>query len=315
MSYKTYVLQEINTDKETPATKEDISDLKQSLVWPPEYTRDSDLVKASNLRQEKESILNNLSLSPGDKLKLLSELDQNFNLFQSKAENLFQPSNTHTNTDQFISSVNSFEHGKPLSIDEIATNLKLKGERKYKAGQILKKITKLKGVVWNSKGELYDPNSRQSIPNSDIHELIKYDLQPNKLNTLTPTGYYLFTQLKALSKLEDVSSGSEDDSEDYYSEVEEFRSPQLAQASEKSVTPVQTSKRNLTPKNTPTTSGEKPAKPSASKKKTTLSTSKSFSGRRNTPPTSKPLPGKSKFKGKGYNKPVSWKKIISELLS
>lgn len=280
MSFKTFVLQEINSNNIQPVTKRDIESLKSDLIWPPTYMRNPDLVKADKLREDKALVINNPNISTQDKVKLLSEVDQNYKLFQSKVDHI--PSNNIENINENSVSPPSpyLGRNKPLGSEEILDELEISETNEEKARSILNQLLSKPGVVWNSKGELYNPNSKKPIVGSNIGKLIEFDLQSNTSRSNPPRGYSLFQQLKSPSLEKYIGEQSEKELSSG-SETEDFVTPS---------------------KSTPL-------------KKTNIKSKKFV---RSPIYTRKSAVVSTKLKGKGYNSPVELielKNIVSRILS
>ena len=89
-------------DDEQPVTKRDFKELRASIVWPLEYTRNQDLRRAEEMVQRRKETLLDNTLTFSEKLRRLSEVDRSFILFSKKAEDALGSNYTLAGGDRAI---------------------------------------------------------------------------------------------------------------------------------------------------------------------------------------------------------------------
>ena len=188
-----------------PVTKKDFSDLQKTLTWPPTYTRDIDMVKAQEMKEQRNSILESESLSVPEKLAMLGDADRLFMLHKRKADEKDGQKKVsfvvQTPTARSLADVSKRGVGVPMEISEISS--KVTSTQKTKAKAILEGLRRVGDLTWTDKGEIYNPATETIDPASNIPELVRYHLQPNKTNTKTPVGYTKFK--KAVEQAEQLN--------------------------------------------------------------------------------------------------------------
>jgi len=187
-----------------PVTKKDFSDLQKTLTWPPTYTRDIDMVKAQEMKEQRNSILESESLSVPEKLAMLGDADRLFMLHKRKADEKDGQKKVsfvvQTPTARSLADVNVRKGGVgvPMEISEISGKVTI--AQKPKAKAILEGLRRVGDLTWTDKGEIYNPATETIDPASNIQELVRYHLQPNKTNTKTPVGYTKFKKAVELAE-------------------------------------------------------------------------------------------------------------------
>ena len=191
-----------DSDDDKPVTKKDFKHLRESLMWPPEFTRNQDLLRAEEMVQRRDEILSNTSLSSSEKLRRLSEVDRSFILFSKKAADALgsnytvpKPISASSNT---MPSVRR-SPGTPMSINQII-DLYTKNQ-KQKARETLTGLQRIGQLNWTDKGELYDVNSNTVMEGTDISTLAKYHTLTNKTNKPVPKGYSTYKNAVKIYKL------------------------------------------------------------------------------------------------------------------
>lgn len=203
-----YRLMEI---REAPATRGDIMDLGHKLVYPPLFTRDQNMLDAEKYLEMKKAVLFDDTLSNADKIILSNMYDTQFDIFKTKAlANL----NTKIKQSSNVSDVNNlidsssgngnnniYKQRKEIVdiIQPIAKN------QKQRSIRILKL---LKSDDWNWKGELKDPSTGKYIDDTNMTDLVRYELLVNKSSSRKPRGYDKFKALVSVNTSEPVASSS-----------------------------------------------------------------------------------------------------------
>lgn len=177
------------SDHNQPVTKQDFNNLQSNLIWPPAFTRDYDMLKAQEYRQEKDDVLLSNTLPVEEKLRILAEIDKDYLLFKKKAEDKLSQSIPVWGT-QRVHADNA--SSTPLRIDKISESFPK--NQKSKVHSILKGLVKSGELTWTDRGEIYYPDTNTLIPGSDIQTLVKYNLQTNKTISKQPHGYEIFEE-------------------------------------------------------------------------------------------------------------------------
>ena len=69
-----------------------------------------------------------------------------------------------------------------------------------KAADILNAVTHTGQMTWNNIGEVVNPATNRPIKNSNISQILKYDLAKNKNEMKKPTGYNFYKNAKNASR-------------------------------------------------------------------------------------------------------------------
>ena len=221
---------------EEPATKQDIEDLGDKLVWPPPFTRDIRLKKMQNLLNKEEEVMKDPSLSDTEKVLRVAEYKQQYNvqdkeLFEPErlgavpSQPLPQPSTKAEKIDPDVDSDASDEtvidqsEYEDLSEDEVdrtgpspeALIQRVAPYRRTKAKAMLKKLAADGKLTWDHRGKVYYKG--KVIPGSNIQHLVQYFQTAHKRNPLPqPQGKNIFAQaLRGAHALDDVLLGGEED--------------------------------------------------------------------------------------------------------
>ena len=67
-------------EQQSTATKQDIEDLGDKLVWPPTFTRDLRLRHMQKVLNEEDAVMQNTSLSDTEKVLRVAQLKQQYNV-------------------------------------------------------------------------------------------------------------------------------------------------------------------------------------------------------------------------------------------
>jgi hypothetical protein len=232
-------------ERSTPATKKDIEELGDKLVWPPAFTRDSRLKKMQNVLDEEDRVMKDTTLSDTEKVLRVAELKQQYSvhdneLFSAKRLGavptkplpttvpLNEPADDEDEDDSDVSSETDAEveeeYDEESEIDDSEDDLEdtltytpqelvqnVKTHRRAKTRAMLKKLALDGKIKWDGQGNVY--YKEKQIPQANISQLVGYFQTAHKQKHLpSPPGKKVFGQaLRNAHAMEDVLLGGQQD--------------------------------------------------------------------------------------------------------
>ena len=234
-------------EKKTPATKKDIEELGDRLIWPPPFTRDLRLNKMQTALNDEDAVMQDTSLSDTEKVLRVAELKQQYNVHDNelfgakrlgavpnKPLRMLPPNDTvdmkdesdsetlngmdtdeeETEEDeQSITDEDSDDSEDDIQAlyphDELLENIK--PYRKQNAKAMLKKLTADGRLRWDGRGNVFYKD--RQVPGANIKQLVNYFQTAHRKRVLpNPAGKNIFGQaLRHAHANEDVLLGGKQD--------------------------------------------------------------------------------------------------------
>ena len=226
------------------ATKQDIQDLGDKLVWPPAFTRDIRLKKMQNMLNKEEEVMRDPTLSDAEKVLRVAEYKQQYNVQDKElfepgrlgavpSKPLTKPATKSSKTDPGIESdvdsdvsdetVIDLSEYEDLPEDDDGIDDDQVGSspaaliqmvapyRRQKAQLMLKKLAADGRLKWDHQGKVY--YNGKVVPGSNIQHLVQYFQTAHKKNPMPqPQGKNIFAQaLRRAHALDDVLLGGDED--------------------------------------------------------------------------------------------------------
>ena len=222
-------------EEQPPATKQDIENLGDKLVWPPTFTRDNRLQQMQQLLDEQDKVMDDSSLTDTEKVLRVAELKQLYNvhdreLFDQGRIGAVPPKPlTHTQhkkvkadesmddaEDSDASDTTVMAEPEEDSEDEEDYTAAysredllsmVKPHRRAKTRMMLKKLGADGKLTWDKQGHVFYRGKR--IPNANMGELVQYFQSARKRHPLSPPlGGVVFGQaLRKAHAMDDVLLG------------------------------------------------------------------------------------------------------------
>jgi len=212
------------------ATKQDIENLGDKLVWPPEFTRDSKLKKMQSLIDKEDAVMDNVSLTDTEKVLKVGELKRQFNVYNDdiplrlgavppvpliKSENV-PKYETYSEDEGDYEDESDYEADREDLPEQTeihaATFLKsIADYRKPKGKLMLKKLAAAGLLKWDGSGNVF--YNGQPIEGASMGELVHYFQTAHKRRSIKPpVGQVMFSQaLRHAGAMEDVQLGGQHD--------------------------------------------------------------------------------------------------------
>lgn len=222
------------------ATKRDIDDLGEKLVWPPEFTRDIRLRKMQKLLDMEDDVRNNPKLSDTEKVLRVAEFKRQYNIHDNER---YEPalqkvgavppmplhvkanktedsdtddaSDTDSDTDTMLQMSGEDEDSVSAQTDENIQELlkPIQAHRKQKAKLMLKKLASEGTIKWDTEGNVFYKG--QHMPGANMSQLVTYFQTAHKKYPIPPPeGYVAFGRaLRKAHATEDVQLGGVEDDE------------------------------------------------------------------------------------------------------
>ena len=220
------------------ATKQDIDDLGQKLVWPPVFTRDIRLQKMQELLKQEEKAMSDPKLTDTEKVLRVGEYKRQYNILDNERyepvdhvkfgavpvqplpEETYDFSDTESSDGSFhtITGVDDDdteweEDTVPMPTDIQMENLlkPIKDYRKSKAKLMLQKLASDGSLKWDSEGNVFFKG--RLIPGAKMDHLVTYFQTAHKKNPLAkPVGHTTFGHaLRKADAMGDVKLGGRED--------------------------------------------------------------------------------------------------------
>jgi len=226
MVYLMKLEEEEQTGSGSVATKKDIDDLEDKLVWPPEFTRDVKLKKMQKLLDRETEVMNDPSLTNTEKVLRVGEIKRQFEVHHNdlpmkigavppvplKSETKVTETKVEdTESEEEEEEEDSLPQQTELHAAELLKPLQ--DYRKPKARLMLKKLAAAGSLNWDDRGNVYHNGS--IVPGAHMGELVQYFQTARKQKPLTPPmGQVMFSHaLRHAGAMEDVALGGVEDDE------------------------------------------------------------------------------------------------------
>lgn len=193
-----------------PATKKDLHELGDKLVWPPEFTRDSKLKKMQSLLDQENAVMNDPSLSDTEKVLRVGELKRQFNVYKNN-----RPMRLAAVPPVPLIEVSDDEEDEDLpEQSELHADELLKpvaAYRRAKAKLMLKKLANAGLLKWDSSGNVFFRG--KPVQGANMGQLVHYFQTAHRREPIDPpVGQMMFSHaLRHAGAMEDVQLGGKED--------------------------------------------------------------------------------------------------------
>ena len=178
------------------SVKQSLSEIKdgiQQLVELNSTSMGPNHREAQKYLKELDTISKDTTLPLYTRNRLYKEAHDQYLLYKDKAEE----DDIRAQTEEVAPLPKAFT-GERQQISEIID--RFSGNNYDKAGNILGALTSSGKLAWNEDGELVDQGRNTAIPETNISEIIRYDLASNKKLMTKPPGYALYKKAKLQSQ-------------------------------------------------------------------------------------------------------------------
>jgi len=198
------------------ATKKDLHDLGEKLVWPPEFTRESKLKKMQALLDEEKAVTTDPSLTDTEKVLRVGDLKRQFNVYNDDRPTRRIGAVPPVPLAEIKTEDDEDDDDLPEQTELHATELlkPIVAYRRGKARLMLKKLAAAGLLKWDAQGNvIYDG---KPIRGAHMGDLVHYFQTAHKKDPIKPppAGQVLFSHaLRHAGATEDIRLGGVEDDE------------------------------------------------------------------------------------------------------
>ena len=208
------------------ATKQDIEKLGEKLIWPPEFTRNTELTKMQELLGLQDKVMNDSSLTNTEKVLRVAEYKRQYNIHDNErfgpqpvklgavppiplTDTRYSSDGELSDTSVVSDVVSDQEEETELTTEELLKPIQ--PHRQQKAKLMLKKLAAEGSLKWDADGQVYYKG--KIIEDANMGQLVRYFQTAHKKVPMDPpSGQVVFGEaLRRADAMEDVQLGGEED--------------------------------------------------------------------------------------------------------